>query len=286
MKKLLLLTLFLCGFTYPEHPVTRVDDYANVLTSNQKQELITSLKQLEPAQVAVAIFPTIEGNSIEDVANNLARKWKLGSKQNNDGVLLVLAMKEHKMRIEVGYGLEHKLTDAKCDSIMRNIMRPYMRAGDTNGALLAFSKEVNATLSRTEQSVATKSTVSIDSDWTEIYIFGCIGILVLLIMALVRFLTREPEAEKKDYKVNQLKKKTKAIKSEYTFPRIVPIISTSTHSSDSTHSSKSHSSSSNYSSGSSSSDYSSSGSSWGGGSDSGFSGGGGDFGGGGSSSSW
>jgi uncharacterized protein len=79
--------------------------------------------------VVVAIFPSLEGESLEDVSIRLAEQWKPGQRGRNNGVLLAVFLKEHKVRIEVGYGLEARVTDAIAGAIIRNDIAPRFREG-------------------------------------------------------------------------------------------------------------------------------------------------------------
>ncbi|MFP3449098.1 TPM domain-containing protein, partial [Pseudomonas sp. SIMBA_067] len=79
-------------------------------TAGLKQQL-AALEQRKGAQMAVLLVPTTGGSSIEDYANQLFRAWRLGRKDVNDGILLVVAKDDRKVRIEVGYGLEGTVTD-------------------------------------------------------------------------------------------------------------------------------------------------------------------------------
>ena len=78
-------------------------------------------------QVVVAIFPSLEGESLEDVSIRLGERWKIGQAGRNNGVILLVFLKEHKLRIEVGYGLEARLPDALASSIIRNEIAPRFR---------------------------------------------------------------------------------------------------------------------------------------------------------------
>jgi uncharacterized protein len=133
------------AFTLPEKPTRYVNDYAAVLTPTALQGLENRFSEFERKtkhQAIVAVFPTIDGGSVEDVANKLFEKWGVGSKERNDGILLVLAMAEHDVRIEVGYGLEGSLPDALAGQIIRSDMFPFLRQGQTATAILAFEKRL------------------------------------------------------------------------------------------------------------------------------------------------
>jgi uncharacterized protein len=78
-------------------------------------------------QVAVAIFPSLEGESLEDFSIRLAQQWRIGQKGLDNGVILLVFVNDRKLRIEVGYGLEGRLTDAQASSIIRNEITPRFR---------------------------------------------------------------------------------------------------------------------------------------------------------------
>ena len=92
----------------------RVIDLTHSLDNDTTERLkaqLAALEQRKGAQVAVLLVPTTGGATIEDFANQLFRAWKLGRKDVNDGILLVVAKNDHTVRIEVGYGLEATVTD-------------------------------------------------------------------------------------------------------------------------------------------------------------------------------
>ena len=137
-KKLVFaVIIFVCwanafALTIPEKPSNYINDYANLISKNTVGELNQQLKLFEDTsgqQIAVAIFPSLEGEALEDFTMRLAEKWQIGTKSKDDGVLLVIFSKDHKIRIEVGYGLENRLTDAVAGMIIRNIMAPEFKIG-------------------------------------------------------------------------------------------------------------------------------------------------------------
>lgn len=133
----------------PELAGKRVHDEAQILSGQTIQQLELHLKQFEDStsnQIAILIIPSLEGDVLEDYALRVAHnEWKLGQSKNDNGVLLLIAVDEHKMRIEVGYGLEGVLTDALCSQIIRNEMAPNFRRGDYDaGVLLAVNAMVRA----------------------------------------------------------------------------------------------------------------------------------------------
>jgi uncharacterized protein len=116
----------------------RVTDLAGVLTAEQIARLDSKLQALEGSdstQAAVLIIPSLEGEALEDFTIRVAEAWKLGQKGRDNGALLFVAVKERKMRIEAGYGLEAKLTDARGNQIIRNEIAPRFREGDYYGGI-------------------------------------------------------------------------------------------------------------------------------------------------------
>jgi len=122
---------------YP--PLTgRVVDQANVITAQSRGVLETELKELEDKssiQLVVATVKSLQGSDVETYANGLFRFWKLGQAQKNNGVLLLVAPAAHKVRIEVGYGLEGTLTDALSSVIIASAIIPRFKAGDFSGGI-------------------------------------------------------------------------------------------------------------------------------------------------------
>ena len=118
----------------------RVNDLAGIVPPPLRERLETKLADLERrtgAQVAVLTVDSLEGDSIEDYAVRVFQTWKLGRKEVNDGVLFVVARQERRMRIEVGYGLEDRLTDARSRQILDDIVRPHFRAGNFGAGIEA-----------------------------------------------------------------------------------------------------------------------------------------------------
>jgi uncharacterized protein len=127
-------------------PLTgRVVDDAGVLNSYTLGELTLMLADHERAtgeQVVVVTLDSLQGYSIEDFGYQLGRHWGIGQKGANTGALLIVAPKEHKVRIEVGYGLEGQLTDANCRIIIDNYILPSFKRGDFNAGILAGATSI------------------------------------------------------------------------------------------------------------------------------------------------
>ena len=135
----LVLCLASLAFALDFPPLTgRVVDQANIMTAQSRTDLETKLKELEDKssiQLVVATVKSLQGSDVETYANDLFRYWKLGEAKKNNGVLLLVAPAEHKVRIEVGYGLEGTLTDALSSVIISSAVIPRFKTGDFSGGI-------------------------------------------------------------------------------------------------------------------------------------------------------
>lgn len=125
---------------YPDRPATRVNDFAGLLTASQQSELERALAEFERRttnQLLVATFQSTEGGVPEDITIRLAEKWKVGTRDNDNGLILVVFVKERKVRFEVGYGLEGALPDARAIQIIRNEVTPRFSQNDYAGGIAA-----------------------------------------------------------------------------------------------------------------------------------------------------
>ena len=142
--KALLLALFLCwaqaAFAEVTVPplVGRVVDTTNTLNSSDVETLNQRIRDLEKrkgSQIAVLIVPTTQPETIEQYSLRAAETWKIGRKKIDDGALLVIAKNDHKLRIEVGYGLEGALTDVTARRIIDEVIVPHFKTGDFAGGI-------------------------------------------------------------------------------------------------------------------------------------------------------
>jgi uncharacterized protein len=139
----------------PELWGIRVHDDAHVLKQETVDQLEKELKVYEDTtsnQIAILIIQSLDGEVLEEYSLKVAEKWKLGTKGKDNGVLLLIAVDDHKMRIEVGQGLEGVVTDAQSSRIIRNEIAPEFRRGDydagvksgVNGIVKAIAGEYSA----------------------------------------------------------------------------------------------------------------------------------------------
>jgi uncharacterized protein len=148
----------------------RVNDNAQILSDSTRKSLTEILREHEVRttnQIVILTIPSLEGESIEDYANKVFNKWKIGQRDKNNGILIVVVPAERQMRIEVGYGLEGVLPDLIAGRIIQEVMAPRFReenfnGGITEGALAVISildgkdlparSELNETANSSEQS--------------------------------------------------------------------------------------------------------------------------------------
>lgn len=132
---LLILLGALSAVTFPKLTDRVVDD-ANIFRGAQVKELTSLLIGLEKdsgIQGVVVTVKSLQGYDVADYTVRLAEEWKIGSKQKDNGLILLIAPNERDVRIEVGYGLEHKLTDGVSGYIIRNSIIPYFKSGNYYG---------------------------------------------------------------------------------------------------------------------------------------------------------
>ena len=181
------------SFALDVPPLTgRVVDLAHVLPPNTVESLTARLKAHEETtsnQVTVLVLPSLEGEPLESYSHRVATTWKLGQKGTDNGVLLLVAMKERKIRIEVGYGLEGALTDARSAQIIRGEIVPRFRAGDAPGGVAAGVDAILKTIEGTYQA-SDKSAPGLDSDaMGQVVVAVIVGLIVGLgLMSVNRYL--------------------------------------------------------------------------------------------------
>jgi len=126
------------------HPTDYVNDFAHVLNQDtiaQLDDLCRQIEQKAHAQIAVVTINSLDGSDIESYAADLYKKWGIGDKSTNRGVVILLAVKDHRYRIEVGYGLEPILPDGKVGGFGREAV-PLLKQNDYAGALLLMTSRV------------------------------------------------------------------------------------------------------------------------------------------------
>lgn len=172
MKKILTATTFLVislfifvyqvfADNYPDYK-GYVNDFANVISQDAENKLEQRLSQYDKettTQIAVATVKTTEPESIEEYSIHLADKWKPGQKDKDNGIILLWAINDRKMRIEVGRGLEGDVTDLESKQILDNTIRPLLREGKYDEAV---SDGIEAIIHAVGAEVVAQSTSTIE----------------------------------------------------------------------------------------------------------------------------
>jgi uncharacterized protein len=173
-------------------PTDYVNDFAHVLDPNTVAQLDNICQQIDQkahAQIAVVTIKSLDGSDIESYAVDLFKKWGIGAKATDRGVLILLATQDHRYRIEVGYGLEPILPDGKVGAIGREAV-PLLRQNDFNGAVLLMTTRVaeviaqDAGIQLTGTSQPAPTTVQQPSAGLSIG-----GIIAIIIIALIVLFT-------------------------------------------------------------------------------------------------
>lgn len=169
-----------------------VQDYADVISPKSEQIIYSLGRELDAkttAQVAVLTVPTLDGEPIESYALNVLRSWGIGSREKNNGVLIVVATKDRQSRIEVGYGLEGALPDGLTGRIQDQTMLPFFREGQYDKGIVngyaataaTVAQEYNVKLEGVSYNPPVQKQQESDLPvWAEL-LFGA-GVVLLLIV--------------------------------------------------------------------------------------------------------
>lgn len=172
----------------PELWGLRVHDEAKVLSQQTVDQLENQLKVYEDSttnQVGILIISSLGGEPLEEYSLRVAEKWKLGNKDRDNGVLLLVSVDDHKIRIETGYGLEGVLTDALSSRIIRNEIAPHFRKDDYDGGVMAGVNSIIAAIGG-EYTAEDANDNSVEAlGWKErlgigLFVFGILGIFTCI----------------------------------------------------------------------------------------------------------
>ena len=210
MNKIFVVCVGLCiGFissvsaktveSFPSAPPSRVMDYANTFNASQKTALEGSLDKLKvaatPAESFLVVVDSLEGLSVKEYSNQLFRKWKLGNKETNNGLLMVVAKKDRKYRTEVGYGLEGVLPDGAVGRLMRDTLKPYFKKNQFFEGLSEYSVLLDNKLNVDKSAVTEKPKAS-PSDF--FLIFSAAAIVLAFIFIGFSMASVEKEKRRRD----------------------------------------------------------------------------------------
>lgn len=187
-----LLTPFsVLAYASPGRPDGYVTDFANILSAEKEQQLEGVLEAQEERsgnEVAVATIPALQDETIETYATKLFEEWGIGKKGKDNGVLILLAPNDRKVRIEVGYGLEPTLTDAMSQQIVNEAL-PLFRTNDMEGAVSSLVNDVDFALDSPvfrEQLQLGYDEAMIESNRSDepasVFEWGVVGIIMLVVV--------------------------------------------------------------------------------------------------------
>jgi uncharacterized protein len=138
-----------------QKPQGYVSDFANVVDASSRQRLeqyCASLEQTTGVQLAIVTVPSLDGEPVDQFANDLFRKWGVGQKGKDNGILLLVAINDRRTRLELGYGLEPAITDGLAGDVLRS-MQPYLRAERYGDALLEAADQIGARISQAKNAI-------------------------------------------------------------------------------------------------------------------------------------
>ncbi len=186
--------------TFPEL-TGRIVDNASLLTAEDRVAINDTLKALEEKstdQVVVVTLPSLQGYEIEDFGYQLGRKWGIGQKGKDNGVLLIVAPNERKVRIEVGRGLEPTMTDLLSKLIIENAILPAFRRGDFSGGIRAGVRDIKDVLLGDAEEVkerAKRPPEQLEVDWVALLLIAFwIAIVLYVIWAQMRHAKQTPQS--------------------------------------------------------------------------------------------
>lgn len=193
IMKRILLTVFILisstitsALTLPDTPQTRVIDLANVFSRQQEQNLETRLQKVykknQGTEIEILTINSLESQNIEDIALDTARKWRLGRKGVNNGMLILISRKDKAVRIEIGYGLEAAIPDGLAGEIERQILIPSLESDDLyNGINTTLDKLMNPI----NKEYPTPATNQIKNQYPlYYYVIGFIILIIFLILII------------------------------------------------------------------------------------------------------
>ncbi|HSF06633.1 MAG TPA: TPM domain-containing protein [Methylomirabilota bacterium] len=160
-----------------------MNDYAGLLGAAERARLETLLAEREHAtgaQMVLAIFRSLEGESLEDFSIRLAERWRVGQRGLDNGVILLVFLDERRTRLEVGYGLEPVLPDAVARTIISEVIAPRFREGRYAAGLEAAVNEVYARITGPRAAPAARRTPP--EAWLP---FVAIGVVTLVIVVMI-----------------------------------------------------------------------------------------------------
>ncbi|WP_295557896.1 TPM domain-containing protein [uncultured Hyphomicrobium sp.] len=196
-----------CSFAAPNFPqlTGQVVDTANLLSAEDRASIDAELKALEAKssdQLVVVTVPTLDGYAIEDYGYQLGRHWGIGQKDKDNGVLLIVAPNERKVRIEVGRGLEPIVTDLMSKIIIENAILPEFRRGNFSAGIRAGVRDIKDTLLGDAEAVKERArglNTGDGPDWIGLFMIALwIAIFLYIIYAQSQYAAQAPQTVGRD----------------------------------------------------------------------------------------
>ncbi len=187
MKTLLTLIFGLVFAASFPSPTGNISDFAGVLNQEQVAQIEQNLQSFRDKtgnQIAVAIIKDLNGDTVENTAVQMFEQWKIGQKGNDNGILLLISINDHKLKIEVGYGLEGQLNDAKAGDIIRNVISPKFKQNDYSGGILDGVNAIENTISGSESASTPTTTTTTNAKG----VFAVFGILIWFLFPLLIYI--------------------------------------------------------------------------------------------------
>jgi uncharacterized protein len=179
----------------------RIVDEAGLLTPEDRAAIETELAALEQKstdQLAVVTLKSLQGYPIEDYGYRLGRAWGIGQKDKDNGIILIVAPNERKVRIEVGRGLEPTMTDAMSKLIIENAILPQFRRGDFPAGIKAGVRDINDVLLGDAEEVKERARVSRQGGeldfWSIVLIIFWICVVLFVVFAIAQSISNAPQA--------------------------------------------------------------------------------------------
>jgi uncharacterized protein len=172
-------------------PLTgRVVDTAHVLTPQAQADLtarLAALEQKTSRQLVVVTLPSLGGYDIQDYGYQLLRHWGIGQKGTNNGALFIVVPSEHKVRVEVGYGLEPVLTDALSSLILQQDVLPKFRAGDVQGGIVAGTDALITQLGLDQTTAETRAAQAAQANEAQVRHGNPLGAIIPIVFLFFLF---------------------------------------------------------------------------------------------------
>jgi len=184
---LFIFSLVFSLLSFAESLTSPVVDQAGILTPQERQQIVMSLEQLRTAKdvwMVILTVPSLNGSTVEQVAVDNFKRYEIGQKGKDNGLLLLLAPTEHKMRLEVGYGLEGALPDIRAKQLLDDVLQPYLKQNQFTMGILEVTRKIKEMNLEVQASPANQSVHS-KSNPQE-------SLLYLIVMVVIFWLANVP----------------------------------------------------------------------------------------------